>query len=129
MTGSAAIDTNAYAALTHGDEAATDLIASFDPLFMPVVVLGELLYGAGASGRSAENRQNLADFVAECSILDITPGVAEQYALLRVQLRAVGRPIPDNDAWIAATCLAAGIPLITRDAHFAHVPDLEVVSW
>jgi predicted nucleic acid-binding protein len=34
-----------------------------------------------------------------------------------------------GSAGVAAACVAAGVPLSTRDAHFAHLPALRVVSW
>lgn len=33
-----------------------------------------------------------------------------------------------NDAWIAATAIALGVPLVTQDVGFERVPGLEVVE-
>jgi tRNA(fMet)-specific endonuclease VapC len=129
MNGSAAVDSNAYIALCSGDVNAASLIGSFTTVFLPVVVLGELLYGAGASGRAAENTRNVQQFAGKCAMLEITAEVAQRYSELRLELRSAGKPIPDNDLWIAAVCLVAGIPLITRDGHFAHLSTLRVISW
>ena len=128
MSGSAGLDTNAYIALRAGDADAISLLNSVQR-FLPVVVLGELLFGAGASGRAEQNRQLVEEFASNCTLLEITARVASRYADLRVQLRTAGRPIPDNDVWIAAACLDSGIPLITRDAHFSCVPGLTVLGW
>ncbi len=49
--------------------------------------------------------------------------------IIRDALRAVCKPIPDNDIWIAATARQHDLVLITRDAHFGHVPDLTVEAW
>jgi tRNA(fMet)-specific endonuclease VapC len=129
MSGSAAVDTNAYIALRSGDLGVASLIGSLDHVYLPVVVLGELLYGAGASGRAAENRKQVEAFVAQSIALEITPAVAEQYGELRLQLRASGRPIPDNDLWIAAACVVADLPLITRDAHYSHLTAVHILAW
>jgi tRNA(fMet)-specific endonuclease VapC len=32
--------------------------------------------------------------------------------------------VPDNDLWIAAQALEHDLVLITRDGHFAHIPQL-----
>lgn len=53
---------------------------------------------------------------------------AEVYAGVRLQLKQAGRPIPENDVWIAALCIQHGVPLGTSDDHFAHVNDLELVK-
>jgi tRNA(fMet)-specific endonuclease VapC len=129
MSGNAAVDSNAYVALCSADVNAASLIGSCETVFLPVIVLGELLYGANASGRSVENRRKVEEFARECTVLEITRGVAERYAELKLRLRTAGRPIPDNDLWIAACCIAAGIPLITRDGHFSQVHSLQVLSW
>jgi tRNA(fMet)-specific endonuclease VapC len=48
------------------------------------------------------------------------------YGTLKARFRARGRPIPDNDIWIAATAIRHNLTLITRDVHFADVEDLSV---
>jgi predicted nucleic acid-binding protein len=40
-----------------------------------------------------------------------------------------GRPISDGDAWIAATAICYGAPLVTHNArHFLHLDRLEVLT-
>ena len=46
-----------------------------------------------------------------------------------MKLKKIGHPIPENDIWVAATCLEVGIPLLTRDGHFDYIRDLEVINW
>jgi predicted nucleic acid-binding protein len=36
-------------------------------------------------------------------------------------------PIPPNDLWIAAECVSIGLPLVTRDRDFDHIPQLSRV--
>ena len=40
------------------------------------------------------------------------------------QLRSQGTPIPTNDMWIAALVLQHDLLLYSRDAHYAHLPQL-----
>jgi predicted nucleic acid-binding protein len=40
-----------------------------------------------------------------------------------------GRPLPENDIWIAATAVHHGIVLVTRDHHFQEVEDLQIEDW
>ena len=49
--------------------------------------------------------------------------------MVKNRLREVGRPIPDNDVWIAATARSHDLVLVTRDAHFASVEGLTQESW
>ena len=41
-------------------------------------------------------------------------------------LRRLGRPIPTNDMWIAATALQHGLAVFSNDGHFRAVPGLHV---
>ena len=50
-------------------------------------------------------------------------------SLRKLKLKKVGHPIPENDIWVAATCLEVGVPLLTRDGHFDYIHGLEVINW
>jgi tRNA(fMet)-specific endonuclease VapC len=60
--------------------------------------------------------------------LNINELIAIEYANVRLQLKQIGRPIPENDIRIAAICKVNDIPLITRDKHLTYVEDLEVIT-
>jgi tRNA(fMet)-specific endonuclease VapC len=59
----------------------------------------------------------------------VTEETTVSYAALRVALKRSGRPIPANDAWIAALALQHRLPVLSRDQHFDSVPDLQRQSW
>ena len=40
---------------------------------------------------------------------------------VRKELKDKGTPIPENDIWIAATCMIYEIPLATNDKHFNNI--------
>ncbi|WP_162550200.1 PIN domain-containing protein [Hymenobacter nivis] len=52
--------------------------------------------------------------------------MADTYAEIRLQLKQAGRPIPENDIWIAALCVAYDVPLLSRDQHFEYVSGLRL---
>ena len=52
-----------------------------------------------------------------------------RYAEVKNKLRKKGRPIPENDIWIAAIALRHGLPILTRDQHFNEVDGLAVLTW
>lgn len=54
---------------------------------------------------------------------------ARHYAQIRWSLKQRGKPIPENDLWIAAACIQHSLPLLSRDAHFKLVPGLTVQDW
>jgi tRNA(fMet)-specific endonuclease VapC len=89
-------------------------------------VIGELHFGALNSQRPRENLQRIRKLVDRCTPLSIHPKTAQAYARIRLQLKRKGKPIPENDLWIAASCLSENLPLATEDAHFLEVDDLVV---
>jgi tRNA(fMet)-specific endonuclease VapC len=93
------------------------------------VTLGELYFGAERSSRAEPNIERIDRVASSTTVLPCTQDTARQYGLVRNALRAKGRPIPENDIWIAATALEHGLILLTRDAHFRHVEGLTVEAW
>ena len=91
---------------------------------LPVPVIGELRYGALNSRRSAENLAEVERFVNRCRALDITATTAETYARLRLGLKEKGKPIPENDLWIAALCVEHQVKLAAVDGHFDAIDEL-----
>jgi len=92
---------------------------------LPVPVVGELRYGALNSRRADENVAEVERLVARCRILDITRATAEVYARLRFDLKKKGKPIPENDLWIAALCVEHQVKLAAVDSHFDAVDGLQ----
>ena len=73
---------------------------------LPAPMVGELRYGALNSRKADENLAEVERLVSRCRVLDITVATAAVYARLRFQLKTKGKPIPENDLWIAA-CIQA----------------------
>lgn len=95
---------------------------------MPVIVAGELRYGAMNSGRPEANLAVVNGLIRHCSVLDVDATTSALYASVRLELKRRGRPIPENDVWIAALCCQHQLPLATRDAHFQHIEGLKVIQ-
>jgi tRNA(fMet)-specific endonuclease VapC len=67
--------------------------------------------------------------VSRSKLLLCDEQTARQYGRISQQLRKKGRPIPQNDMWIAALALQHGLTLVTRDAHFSHIDGLLLQDW
>ncbi|HXB74074.1 MAG TPA: type II toxin-antitoxin system VapC family toxin [Candidatus Acidoferrales bacterium] len=117
------LDTNIVIALLSGEEAVLSKLDRAPEVFIPAIVLGELFFGAAKSGRSLENIAKVERFAADRSILPSDLPVAREYGRLRQHLRAKGRPISENDIWIAATEKYHELVLATRDQHFREVDE------
>ena len=49
---------------------------------------------------------------------------ARLYGRIKAELRRKGKPIPENDIWIAAAAIQYGLTLVTRDRHFDFIDGL-----
>lgn len=125
----ALIDTNALIALSKREKDVAELIDTIKHPVLPMMVVGELIYGALNSSRPEANLAALAAQLAEFEILNIDRHTANFYGWSCMALRKKGRPIPDNDFWIAALGLQHSLPVVTRDKHFLEVRELVVLGW
>ena len=123
------IETSAYAAFKRGHTEAIAALRTARSILIPAVVLGELLAGFDVGGKRKKNRSELREFQlgSRVSLVEITRETAERYAHIYAYLRGIGRPIPTNDLWIAASAMEHGAELLTLDAHFLKVPQVMVI--
>ena len=66
--------------------------------------------------------------MANSVILGTNVETALIYGEMKHSLRVKGRPLPENDIWIAAIALQYDLTLVTRDAHFQEVK-IRTVDW
>jgi tRNA(fMet)-specific endonuclease VapC len=128
-SGNFLLDTNIVIALLQGEQTVLSALSEASAVSVPVVVIGELYFGAAKSGRAEQNLAVLDRFAAEANVLPCDLAVAQVYGALKNRLRLLGRPIPENDLWIAAIALQHRLILATRDEHFSHIEDLMVAAW
>ncbi len=97
------------------------------------VVEGELRFGIARMprGRKRKRLEDALGVVLENvdGVLAVDRLVASRYAQLKSKLWTAGRPIGENDLWIAATAVAGNLVLVTKDRGFDHVPDLKLEDW
>lgn len=125
-----ALDTNAYAALHAGDSQLVEAARRATVVGLPMVVLGELWFGFMHGARLRENTATLERFLAtpRVRVLQVDERTARLFGETATLLRQAGRPIQQNDIWIAALCKQHGFSLATRDAGFGHVLGLDLLE-
>lgn len=123
------LDTNALSAMADGDQRLQPVLMNAVELAVPVIVLGEYRYGIADSRIHLRYEKWLLEIVAACRLLRIDEATAAEYALIRGELKRAGRPIPSNDAWIAALARQHRMPVLSRDTHFDLVPRLKRIAW
>lgn len=123
------LDTNAVIALQNGDTAFLKLIEDNPEILLPAPVVAELYYGAYNSSKVDENIKVIERLVSENTILNCDADTGKLWGQIRRQLKVKGRPIPENDIWIAAIALQYNLILITNDEHFSEVKNLKTETW
>lgn len=117
------LDTNAYSRLMEGDERVKQVLEEADRIFLPLVVIAELLLGFRNGSKEAWNREVLQRFESKATVLRHYPTdeTVEIFSDLLWLLKKAGKPIPVHDIWIAATAVETGSTVITYDRHFLHL--------
>ncbi len=129
MSGRFLLDTNIVIALFRMEQAVIEALGQADEVFIPVIVLGELYYGARKSAHPDENVDRITDLGKSSSLLSVDEKTAELYGAVKNALRRGGTPIPENDIWVAAVAMQYGLTIVTRDDHFRKIKGLLIVEW
>lgn len=123
------LDTNALSAFADGDKKLLPVIGSAVDLALPVIALGEFLYGIHRSRFRDRYEQWLRANLPLFDLLPIGEETARRYAEICRELKAAALPTPSNDVWIAALAREHGSPLVSRDQHFRAVTGLRLLTW
>src|SRR5438093_11754085 len=129
MNGKFLLDTNIVIALFAGERRVVQKLRRAAIVHLPSVVVGELLYGALKSGQVRSNMERIEEFVVASAVLPCDLDTARHYGLIKHRLHRKGRPLPDNDLWIAGLAQQHGVTLVSRDAHFRQINNLKLEVW
>ncbi len=73
--------------------------------------------------------EHIDDFASNITVLSCDSNTAHKYGLIKNSLLEKGKPIPENDVWIAAIALRHDLIIATRDDHFNKVEILKCEAW
>lgn len=131
MTGDAVvIDTDVAAALMR-DSLSPELRSGLTgvALYVTFVTVGELYRGATHAGWGARRVDALADWLRRLTTIPAERAVAHRWGEITGHALAAGRPLPANDAWIAACCLTHDVSLATLNLRdFRRIEGLRIVT-
>ena len=105
MSGRYLLDPNIIIAFFADEAIVKNNLAQANKVFIPSIVIGKLCYGARKSGRVGENLARVDELVASSAIFGCDAETARQYGEVKNKLRLRGRPLPENDIWIAALAI------------------------
>lgn len=91
--------------------------------------MGELYYGAQYSTKVISNTKNINRLSLYYKILSANENTALVYGMIKAKLRKKGKPIPENDIWIASIAQENELTLISRDKHFDEIEGLQIERW
>jgi tRNA(fMet)-specific endonuclease VapC len=124
------IDTDLLIDLEKGNAAIESLLGE-EERAISVITVSELLHGVlRTQGAPRARRQAFVEhLLAGLQAIPITELVARIHADIWSGLTERGEPIGAHDLWIAATALAHGLGIATRNnSHFDRIPGLRVVT-
>ncbi len=127
-----ALDTNSFSYFLKGRGRVGERLLAQPPstIGLPSVVLYELAYGAARSQAPSDLKARLEALLRSLTILPFGEAEARAAARILADLEAAGRPIGPHDLLIAATALAQGATLVTRNVReFRRVKGLLVEDW
>jgi tRNA(fMet)-specific endonuclease VapC len=97
---------------------------------LSVITYGELLYGAAKSEHRVATLEKLRELVHLLPALSLPESAAEAYRTIRAELESKGKMIGNNDLWIAAHAVVAGLTLVTNnESEFRRVRGLRIQNW
>lgn len=99
----------------------------FEIVFVSVTVIGELFYGAYKSSDTVKHLNQIQKFLSNCAVIQIDSTTSEFYGRIKTALYLKGKPIPENDIWIAVSALQHNLPLFTSDEHFQEIDGINFV--
>lgn len=104
-----------------------------DDSFLSVITASELLHGVHRAAQP-EQRARRSAFVEgileRFPLLPVDLATARAHARIWAELSAAGMLIGPHDLWLAATCIAHGLTVITANVReFERVPGLQVEVW
>jgi tRNA(fMet)-specific endonuclease VapC len=98
-------------------------------LVVSFMTLAELEQWALLRNWGQNRRAALEAHLASFTVFPYDRDLCRWWAAVRVETRSAGRPIQPSDAWIAATAMLYGIPLVTHNpTDFIAVTGLTIIS-
>lgn len=93
------------------------------------ITAGELAFGLAKRPEAVALKAAVNEFLRRVEVLPWDATVAQTYGALRAQMQSKGTPLAALDMQIAAHALHAKAVLVSNDAAFLQVTQLEIENW
>lgn len=127
------LDTNAISDLMKADSRTAAWMAGLDATDQIVtctIVRGEILFGISRlpeGRRRSELERSGNEFLAAFRCEAVPERAGDAYAAIKTARQQRGLSLDENDLWVAATAVALGATLVSRDNDFSGIDGLPVV--
>ena len=129
MTGNKCLlDTSVIIHAFRNNNTVATLLDTMAEVYVPVTVIGELYYGAYKSADPTKHITQVQSFLLNCKILSPDAVTGDTYGNIKAALVKKGKPIPENDIWIAAMARQYDLPLFTTDNHFSEIENISLIK-
>lgn len=99
-------------------------------LGMSIITHGKLFYGAWKSHHTEKSLAILHELTTLIPALPLPPLAGEYYGRTRRELELQGKPIGNNDLWIASHALALDVTLVSNNLNeFSRISALKYEHW
>lgn len=127
------LDTNAISELMRADPRVERWMAGLnegDRIVTCTIVRGEILFGISRppEGRRRAEWEQTGHLFLDAFQCESVPAAGDLYAAIKLARHSRGLALDENDLWVAATALALGATLVSRDGDFAGMEGLAVVA-
>ncbi|MCK6382674.1 MAG: PIN domain-containing protein [Leptospiraceae bacterium] len=101
-------------------------------VYIPIIAIGELYFGIYNFFRKHGNKKKYESELKKMEIflrkdfLTFDQETANEYGIIKDQLRSKGLKVQENDVWISALAKSNNLKLLTKDKSFEDVEGLEV---
>ena len=124
------LDTNTVSYMFAGrNESLSNALEPINQHHLPLTVIAEYQFGLLASNQRPRLLSLLRKLEAQSMVLYADRATADHYAAIRQDLKLKGRPIPENDLWIAALARQHSLEIVSRDPHFDQVEGVRRIGW
>lgn len=124
------LDTDHCIAVLRGSLDVSQRVPADAELFVTVITVTELIYGAHKSDQPDHNLEQVNLLLLGVTVLPLEEAAARRCGQLKDQLRRLGTPLAEPDLQIAAIAMERGLPLATHNQrHFARVAGLQLTDW
>lgn len=94
------------------------------------ITYGELIYGAQKSQHPKKTLHTLEELISIIPSIPISTEVGRCYGEIRSKLEKQGKPIGNNDLWIAAHAIVLELTLVTNNVkEFERIQPLKIENW